>query len=148
MKHALILAFLLSTFGFAKAQRILASGEQPQITIDSKDLIRIIYGDKGKIFYATSNNKGETFSKPVLVAEVAEMHLGMSRGPQLASSKDYSMVTAMDKKGNIHSFRLSHKTNKWEKLSRVNDTDGSAPEGLMSISMTILYWQSGRIPIK
>ena len=116
------------------AQTIIAPGEQPQITVDSKDLVRIVYGDKGKIFYATSNDKGETFSKPLLVAEVADMHLGMSRGPQLATSKDYSMVAAMDKKGNIYSFLLAHKTGKWEKLSQINDSDGSAPEGLLSIS--------------
>lgn len=62
------------------------------------------------------------------------MHLGMTRGPQLASSKDYSVVTAIDKKGNILAFRLTHKTGKWEKITNVNDVDASAPEGLMSIA--------------
>lgn len=62
------------------------------------------------------------------------MHLGMTRGPQLASSKDYSIVTAMDKKGNIHSFQLNHKSNKWTKIKNINDVEASAPEGLMSIA--------------
>lgn len=135
MKRLLFFIFSLSSVSSLTAQTILVpGGEQPQITVDSKEFVRLVYGEKGKIYYAVSSDKGATFSKPVLVGEVAEMHLGMTRGPQLASSKDYSMVTAMDKKGNIHSFRLTHKNGKWEKLSNVNDIDGSAPEGLMSIS--------------
>lgn len=134
MKYFFALISLFSSIGFIQAQKMLGSGKQPQITVDSKDLVRLVYGDKGKIYYATSNDKGATFSKPVVAGEVAEMHLGMTRGPQLATSKDFSLVTAMDKKGNIHSFRLTHKTGTWEKLTNVNDIDGSAPEGLMSIS--------------
>ena len=62
------------------------------------------------------------------------MHLGMTRGPQIASSKDYSIVTAMDKKGNINCFRLDHKSGEWTKIKNVNDVDASAPEGLMSLA--------------
>lgn len=116
------------------AQTSLARGEQPQITVDNKGLVRLVFGEKDKIYYSTSNDKGQTFSKPVLIGEVAKMHLGMTRGPQLATSKDYSVVTAMDQPGNIHSFRLTHKTGKWEKIASVNDVDASAPEGLMSIA--------------
>jgi hypothetical protein len=133
-KTQVIFFILLFAFVSIHAQTMIAPGEQPQITINSNDYVRLVYGHKGKIFYATSFNKGKTFSKPVVVAELPEMHLGMTRGPHFASSKDYSLVTAMDKKGNIHSFRLTHKTGKWEKLSNVNDINGSAPEGLMSIS--------------
>jgi hypothetical protein len=121
---------VFSTF----AQTDLANGEQPQISIDSKGIVHLVFGEKDNIYYSTSNDKGVSFSKPVLIGEVKEMHLGMTRGPQLATSKDYSIVTAMDKKGNIHSFRLLHKTNKWEKIKNVNDVNSSAPEGLMSIA--------------
>jgi hypothetical protein len=117
-----------------QAQTILAAGEQPQITVDNKGLVRLVFGDKDKIYFSISNDQGKTFSKPSLIGQVSEMHLGMTRGPQLASSKDYSIVTAMDKKGNIHSFRLTHKSGNWEKIKNVNDLDASAPEGLMSVS--------------
>ena len=115
-------------------QTPVGQGEQPQITIDQSGAIRLAYGNDDQIYYTTSTDEGETFSEPVVVGEVKEMHLGMTRGPQLASSRDYSVVTAMDKKGNIHSFRLTHKTGTWEKTGNVNDLDGSAPEGLMSIA--------------
>ncbi len=126
--------FLIGSLYPGFSQSTLASGEQPQITVDSKGLVRLVFGEKDKILYSTSSDKGKTFSAPVLIGEVKEMHLGMTRGPQLASSQDYSITTAMDKKGNIHSFRLDHKSNKWTKIKNVNDAEASAPEGLMSIT--------------
>lgn len=112
----------------------IGAGEQPQISIDTKGTFRVIYGNAGKIYYVSSNDKGNSFSNPIVIAEVNEMHLGMTRGPQLASSKDYSVITAIDKKGSIHSFQLNHKTAQWTKIKNVNDIDASAPEGLMSIT--------------
>jgi hypothetical protein len=134
MKFGVILFLIVVSVNFTSAQTLLAAGEQPQITVDASGLVRLVYGEKDKIYYSTSNDKGLTFSKPVVIGQVPKMHLGMTRGPQLASSKDYSIVTAMDESGNIHSFRLSHKTSKWQKIKNVNDVDASAPEGLMSVS--------------
>ena len=130
-----ILLLLLTLIEFQSlAQTMLAEGQQPQMTIDAKSVVRLVFGDRDKIYYSTSTDQGNTFTMPVLIGEVNEMHLGMTRGPQLATSKDYSLVTAIDKKGNIHSFRLTHKTGQWEKIQNVNDVDTSAPEGLMSVS--------------
>jgi len=126
--------FFIACMQPLQAQTILAAGEQPQITVDSNGFVRLVFGDKDKIYFSVSNDQGKTFSKPSLIGQVSEMHLGMTRGPQLASSKDYSIVTAMDKKGNIHAFRLAHKSGNWEKIKNVNDLDACAPEGLMSIS--------------
>jgi hypothetical protein len=134
MRVALTVFFLFSLPKIIYSQTILAVGEQPQIAIDLKGTIRVVYGTSDKIFYSDSKDNGSSFTKPTLIAEVPGMHLGMTRGPQIACSKDYSVVTAMDKQGNIHSFMLDHKTGKWEKTGRVNDKEGSAPEGLMSIT--------------
>jgi hypothetical protein len=111
----------------------MAAGRQPQIAVDSKGTIRVVYGQDDSIYCATSIDNGETFSKPELVGQVEGLYLGMSMGPQIASSANYSMVTAIDKKGNIHSFRLSPGANAWAKAASVNDIPGSVPEGLMSI---------------
>ncbi len=112
----------------------ISEGEQPQITADNKGIIRVVFGQKDKIFCATSEDQGITFSNPVLVAQVPEMHLGMSRGPQLASSGNYSIITAMDKSGNIHWFQLNHSSNEWKNMGTINDLKGSGPEGLMGIT--------------
>ncbi|NNU34120.1 hypothetical protein HK413_08140 [Mucilaginibacter sp. S1162] len=58
----------------------------------------------------------------------------MSRGPQLSSSATYSVITAMDKTGNIHWFKLNNGAKAWQAMGVVNDLKGSAPEGLMSIT--------------
>jgi hypothetical protein len=132
-----ILLFIYSAtmaFPFSAGEKILGEGSQPQISVDSRNTIRIIYGEKDEIFYLESQDGGLNFSKPSLVAEVPGMHLGMSRGPQLASSNLYSVVTAMDKAGNIHWFRLNHASGKWQNMGLVNDLPGSAPEGLMNIA--------------
>lgn len=112
----------------------IGQGEQPQVSQDTNETIRLVYGNDNKIYYAVSNDKRNSFSKPSVIASVKDMHLGMSRGPQLASSKDYSIVTAIDKPGTIHSFLLHHETGKWSKIKNVNDADSSAMEGLMSIA--------------
>lgn len=112
----------------------IAPGEQPQLSADDAGKISLVYGSKDKIYCATSDDRGTTFSTPVLVAEVPGMHLGMSRGPQLASSTNYSIITAMDKAGNIHWFRLNHSSKRWKAMGTINDLEGSSPEGLMSIA--------------
>jgi hypothetical protein len=112
----------------------ISAGQQPQISIDNKGVLRVVFGRKDQIFCATSNDRGVTFSKPVLVANVPAMHLGMSRGPQIASSAGFSVITAMDKSGNIHWFRLDHRSNSWKNMGTVNDLGKSAPEGLMGIT--------------
>ena len=128
----LALIFLLSVSWSKKTTDTISAGQQPQISIDKKGVIRVVFGQQDKIFCATSTDNGVTFSNPVLVANVPDMHLGMSRGPQIASSDKFSVITAMDKAGNIHWFRLS--AGKWKNIGTVNDVKKSAPEGLMSIA--------------
>jgi hypothetical protein len=112
----------------------LAEGEQPQLAVDGAGVTRMIFGREGRIYYSQYNISGNSFPDPIEIASVPAMHLGMSRGPQLASSKNFSMVVAIDEAGNIHSFRLNHKNGQWSKIAMVNDVEGSAKEGLLGIS--------------
>jgi hypothetical protein len=135
--NKLILCSLLSLcFISAKSPsyNAISKGQQPQVTTDNQGVIRVAFGRTDSIFCSTSSNHGKTFSKPVLVGVVPKMHLGMARGPQLATSADYSMITAMDKKGDIHFFVLKHNEGGWERKGFVNDVRSSAPEGLMNIA--------------
>ena len=134
MKTTLVVTFLTICFITGYPQTVIGVGEQPQITVDLSGTIRLVYGKEDQIYYSRSLDDGKTFSQPVLVGRISEMHLGMTRGPQFASSRDFSIVTAIDKKGNIHASKLDHKSDTWEKAGNVNDTYGTAPEGLMSIS--------------
>lgn len=112
----------------------LSAGIQPQVSIDTKGIVRVVFGRNDSIFCATSINQGKTFSASIWVAKVKEMHIGMGRGPQIASSVKFSVITAMDKSGEIHFFQLDHKNDKWVSKGFINDTKSSAPEGLMSIA--------------
>lgn len=127
-------AFLLLSISSSTVSGVISKGEQPQLAVDTKGIVRVIFGRQDQIFCATSVDKGNTFLEPVLVATVPGMHLGMSRGPQLASSNGMSVITAMDKTGNIHWFRLSETSGKWQPMGTVNDLDKSAPEGLMGLT--------------
>lgn len=109
-------------------------GQQPNVAIDVKGTVRVAYGVGDRIFCITSTNDGRSFSKAVLVGQVNKMHLGHTRGPQIASSKNYSMITAIDEAGAIHSYKLDHLKNTWAKSALVNDQAGSAVEGLMAIT--------------
>lgn len=131
--QALFLVVLLFSFSDSDSN-IIATGKQPQLSIDSKGVVRTVFGRNDSIFCSTSKDAGTSFSKPVLVGKVSQMHLGMTRGPQLASSKNYSIITAMDKPGNIHYFQLDHSKGIWSKKGLVNDIPSPAPEGLMSIA--------------
>lgn len=129
----LIIASTIPSWSQTKVSTI-SQGEQPQASIDTKGLIRVVFGQAEEVFCASSNDGGLTFSNPILVAEVPGMHLGMSRGPQIASSDTQSVITVMDKEGNIHWFELNSESDSWKSKGILNDQNGSAPEGLMSIA--------------
>src|SRR5260221_5370527 len=96
-----IIFLTMQSWSAIPSEKTIAIGSQPQISTDNKGIIRVVFGREDKIFCATSNDKGVTFSQAVLVAQVPKMHLGMSRGPPLASSNNYSVITAQDQSGNI-----------------------------------------------
>jgi hypothetical protein len=112
----------------------IANGRQPELSIDAKGKVRVVFGRNDSIFCLTWIDKSGSFSKPKFVARVNQMHLGMTRGPQIASSKSASLITAIDKQGNIHCFLLNHVKDSWIEQTMVNDTKSSAPEGLMSLA--------------
>jgi hypothetical protein len=132
--------FLMFVIGFAgnvyadlPGINTIGQGKQPQLSVDNAGTVRVVYGSDDKIFCATSANHGQTFTAPVLVAQVTGMHLGMGRGPQLASSASCSIITAMDKVGNIHWFKQNKGATKWQQMGVINDLKGSAPEGMNAI---------------
>jgi hypothetical protein len=135
LSHIILLLFITLNHSFAMLEGgVIAVGAQPQITIDPTGTVRVVYGNADRIYCATSTDNGVTFPNVKLVGEVKEMHLGMFRGPQAATSKNYTLVSAIDKHGSIHIFQLNHRSGEWTEKKLANDTEGSAPEGLMSLA--------------
>lgn len=114
--------------------QLLGQGRQPQIATDKQGVVHVTYGHENDIYYTTSGNNGERFSEPVLVGTIENLLLGMSMGPQIAVSANYKVITAIDKKGNIHAFAQQEGTDTWVKIAGVNDVPGVAAEGLMSLA--------------
>ncbi len=129
----LYIGFFISPF-FKPPVNTIGDGEQPQISADTKGNISLVFGQEDKIYWSTSGDNGGTFSKPALIGQVPQMHLGMARGPQIACSANYSIITAMDRSGNIHCYRRSNSSRVWKDIGTINDVPGSSPEGLMSIA--------------
>ncbi len=135
MKVFFLLLFLsMSVPGDLIPSESVIQGQQPNMAVDTKGIIRMVYGNGEKIYCMTSSDKGLSFSAAVMVAELPEMHLGSTRGPQIASSKNFSMVSAISKDGTIHSYKLNHSGGGWKKSGNINDRKGSAVEGLMAIT--------------
>ncbi len=112
----------------------ILEGQQPNLSIDNNGVIRMVYGSLDRIYCMSSSDNGLNFSIPVLVAELPKMHLGHTRGPQIASSGTRSLITAIDKNGIIHSYLLKHSRGSWTEVTNVNDVKGSAVEGLMALA--------------
>lgn len=122
---------------FESDQR-LAAGSQPEISVDAKGIIHIVYGVKNanerELYYMFSGDGGKSYSKPALLGNFPQMGLGMGRGPQLTTTKDYTVVTVGDHHGNLYAMRSSHAINQWSTPVRVNDADTTAKEALSGIS--------------
>ncbi|WP_138484611.1 hypothetical protein [Dyadobacter bucti] len=135
-----------------KFEKKLAAGSQPEISVDREGIIHIVYGVKNAnerdLYYIFSGDGGKSYSKPALLGNFSQMGLGMGRGPQFTTTKDYTVVTVGDHHGNLYAMRSSNATNQWSKPVRVNDTDTTAKEALSGISAGRITWSilPGLIP--
>lgn len=106
-------------------------GRQPQIACDSKGVLHVVYGLGDRIQYLQSTDEGKTFSKPVTVARLDHVMVGMRRGPHIAASGSAIVVTASTK--DLWSFVSTDRGVSWSPANRVNDKPEAAREGLHSI---------------
>ena len=141
MKAAALIALfaILSPTTFAQitekidSDLIVAKGQMPQIAIDKKNNIHIVYGQGDSIMYTFSTNKGKSFTSPSSIAFLPGLFASAMRGPQIAATDNGLIVTACTNKGNIYSYKQKG-FGKWTKAIRVNDEDEVAKEALMGLS--------------
>jgi len=104
----------------------------PNIAKDKSGDIHLVYGIGDSIMYASSFDKGNSFSSPSLVATLPKLFSFAMRGPQIAVTNKGIIITACTSEGNIYSFY--NQNEKWKQGARVNDVDTVAKEGLMALS--------------
>jgi hypothetical protein len=92
--------------GQVKRLRVPNKGIQPQVAVDGKGVLHLIYfgGDPrhGDIFYVRSTDEGATFSRPLQVNSVAgsAIAVGNIRGAHLAVGKNGRAHVAWNEAGN------------------------------------------------
>lgn len=109
-------------------------GVQPNIFADGQGNIEMVFGKGNAIYYSISRDHGNTFTPPVLVDSLRGLHLGVSRGPQIASSPLATVITAIDRAGNLYAYTLDRKTGSWLDRRMVNDLPNVAEEGFNALA--------------
>lgn len=114
--------------------------KQPQLAIDGKGAIHLVFGVGDSIRYAVSSDEGATFSSPVELPSGGVMALGMRRGPRIAATDSAICVTAIGgeqgkgRDGDVLAWRSSDRGRTWSGPVKVNDVPGSAREGLHAMA--------------
>src|SRR5580704_3475678 len=105
---------------------------EPQMAASQK-LVAMAFGAGSAVYVATSTDSGETFSKPVKVAEAAVLPLNRHRGPRIAIVGDAIVVTAVAD-GELLAWRSADSGKTWSKGVRVSDVPAAAREGLHTLA--------------
>jgi hypothetical protein len=105
---------------------------EPQLAA-SPNLVAMAFGSGSGVYVATSTDQGETFSKPVKVAEAAVLPLNRHRGPRIAIAGDSLLVTAVAD-GELLAWKSVDSGKTWSKAARVNDVPTAAREGLHTLA--------------
>ncbi len=117
---------------------LFADGSQPQTVVSHSGLVHVVYGthNDGAIHHVTSADGGKTFTGSIGIGTLPDMALGMGRGPRVAAAGNSLLVTAISHKdGMIHFWRREGGAEGvWKEEAPINDTPGSAKEGLHSMA--------------
>lgn len=131
-----ILLILVISTSITRGQQVLfqTKGIQPAIYVGVNESIEMVFGKGNVIYYTNSQDKGQSFTTPVLVDSLQGLHLGVSRGPQIASSRLSTVITAIDRKGDLYAYVLNRKTGKWQNRLIINDVPEIAKEGFNALA--------------
>src|SRR5687767_127131 len=119
---------------------------QPQLATDGKT-VALAFGAGDTVYFARSSDHGQTFSKPVLVANSGKLSLGMHRGPRIAMTPQAIVISAIvgekgrGEDGDLMAWRSTDGGETWSTGVKVNDVAGAAREGLhaMAYGGGVLY---------
>lgn len=131
--YSLFVLFLINVLSPPDTGQIIGTGRHPSVEVDSAGGIHVVFG-RGSLMYYTTSADGNTFSQPTVVDSLAGLHLGASRGPQIAASTHSVVITAIDKEGNVWGYTLGRSSGQWQKPVHVTDEPGMAKEGFVALS--------------
>ncbi|MGV3484857.1 MAG: sialidase family protein [Planctomycetaceae bacterium] len=117
-----------------------AAPRQPQVCVDHSGTAHLAFGSGSSVFYCQSLDAGQSYSPARKAFSVANMSLGMRRGPRVAKSANSIVITAIGGKegkgrdGDLQAWRSADEGASWQGPVQVNDVNGSAREGLHAMA--------------
>jgi hypothetical protein len=133
MLAATYMAFKMKTAD-ASIAVVSAFGKQPAITVDKNNTIKVVFGQKEEIFYTNSTDGGQSFSAPQRVGAQPKLALGNTRGPQITTTRDYTVVAAAAHTGKIMVYRQKNKQTEWSEPVNILQADTTAKEGFVALA--------------
>lgn len=136
---ALLPAQFTAVSGMAQPVEILPPGlrgaVQPQVAVAPGGSIFVTFGKGAAIYCVGSTNGGKTFMRPVEVASLPKLALGMRRGPRIVASDTQVTISAISHEdGNLYAWTSEDGGAKWSKGVRINTIPNSAREGLHAMA--------------
>lgn len=114
----------------------LASGHLPVVVADANGTVHLVYGQDSIIYYTTAKSQTASFNTPSKVAILPNLVAGAKRGPQLAITDQFIVITAVNRKGDIFAYSLNQATHQWSPAVQVNDVPEVAKEGFQAVAGT------------
>ena len=109
----------------------VGSGHLPVVVADAQGLLHLVYGQDSTIYYAAASSR---FESPVAVATLPNLVAGAKRGPQVAVTDRYVVITAVNRTGDVFAYSLDRRTRHWSSATRINDVPAIAKEGFQAVA--------------
>lgn len=126
-------ALLAQGQSFNNTQTI-ATGHLPVAVTDDTGTVHLVFGQDSIIYYTTASEKTAHVSQPLVVAILPGLVAGAKRGPQLALTDQFIVITAVNRVGDIFAYSLDRKTGRWSPATRINDVPEIAKEGFQAVA--------------
>lgn len=130
--YKLLILLFISPLVWGQRPLFATQGQQPDFYVSKSGKIELVFGQKNKLYYSFSIDQGKHFSDPILVDSLEGLHLGASRGPRIASANTTTIISAINKQGNVYAYR-KEENGKWNR-TQINDIPEVAKEGFNAIA--------------
>lgn len=131
--YSLLMLLWMNTPFRLENEQTIGTGIHPAVGTDPAGGVHVVFGRGETILYTTSVD-GTAFTKPLPIDTLAGLHLGASRGPQIAATGESVVITAIDKAGNVWAYTLDRSTGRWQKAVAVTDVPDVAKEGFVALA--------------
>lgn len=131
----------IETIGIAP-EKEFSGAKQPRMAVDPSGKIYLVFGSNEEIYCARSEDGGQHYDRPTKVGEAGILALGMRRGPSVAASDKFVVVTAVcgqqghGRDGDLLAWRSENGGRNWAGPVTVNGLPAAAREGLHQLAVS------------